>query len=86
MSDPQWLKLGREAAARALYEAWHPLRMDNGFSEGSFAWRDLSHEEKQRYLDAAQIACRAYHDSTLESSRAAIETLRSARLSEATRG
>jgi hypothetical protein len=69
VSEPQWLTLGREAAARALYETWHPTRTDNYFPEGAHAWCDLSPGERQRYLDAATVACESYYASTLESAR-----------------
>lgn len=74
--EPQWLVLGRDAAARALYETWHPTRTDNGWPDGAQSWKDLDEEARRRYLDAAQLACSAFHESTYESARAAIEALR----------
>jgi hypothetical protein len=71
--EPQWLTIGREAAARALYEAWHPMRTDHGIAYGSLSWRDLTPDVKARYLNAAQRACEAYQESTLDSARGDLE-------------
>lgn len=76
VGEPQWLVLGRDAAAQALYETWHPLRTDNGSPEGSLPWAFLDAETRQRYLDAGRLACSAFYESTYESARAAIEALR----------
>lgn len=67
--EPQWIVRGREAAGRALYESWRPLRMDNGHPRGSWPWERLTDEERQPFLDAGQAACEAYHRATLEQAR-----------------
>lgn len=61
---PAWLTIGAEAAARALYEAWHPLRTENGFPHGAKTWDELPQLIRSRYLAAGETACQAFaaHD------------------------
>lgn len=74
--EPQWLTLGRIAAAKALYEVWNPTRTDNGFPDGSPPWAKLDRAARKRYLDAGEIACQSYQESTYASAREAIEAIR----------
>ncbi len=76
MRVPQWYTLATNAAARAIYEALHPTRTDNGFPEGAEAWEHLETSAKEPYIDAGDAAADAYRRSSLVSSRLAVESFR----------